>query len=312
MNKDKEIVWNDTIEDFKNFLQIEKSLSINSIDAYLHDIKMLVQFFEISEIEIIPKEISLSHLKQFIDYLCDMGVISEHSQARIISGIRAFFKFCMMEEIIEKDPSKLLESPKLTRNLPDTLTVEEIDMMVNSIDLSKANGHRNQAMIETMYSCGLRVSELINLKITNLHFDLDFVKVVGKGSKERLVPIGETAKNEISLYINTIRNKQTIKKGHENYVFLNQRGAQLTREMVFLIVKDVAKQAGIEKNISPHTFRHSFATHLVEGGADLRSVQEMLGHESITTTEIYTHLNSQYLREVIMSFHPRAQKKVKS
>lgn len=251
-----------------------------------------------------PEEISLNDLQEMIAWISDLG-ISARSQARIISGIKSFFYFLVLEDIIKNDPSELLEQPKIGKKLPEVLSIEEIDQLKNAIDMSKFEGHRNRAIIETLYSCGLRVSELINLKISQLYFDEGFVRVIGKGNKERLVPISDSVKKEITIYMDLVRVHQDIKVGHEDFVFLNRRGAQLTRVMIFTIIKNLATEIGLTKNISPHTFRHSFATHLVEGGANLRAIQEMLGHESISTTEIYTHLSDDLLKEAIASFHPR-------
>jgi integrase/recombinase XerD len=299
------------LDDFESFLQIEKSLSENSVLAYVADVKKLFEFLKVNKPEAHLADICLADLKDFIELISELG-ISPRSQARIISGIRAFFKYLLMDNQIESDPSLLLELPSIGKKLPVFLSIEEIDLLENTIDLSKPEGHRNRAIIETLYSCGLRVSELIGLKITNLFFDHDFIKVTGKGDKERLVPISEKAKNEIDLYLANYRNRMEVKKGFENYLFLNRRGKKLSREMIFIIVKELAEVAGLDKNISPHTFRHSFATHLVDGGADLRAVQEMLGHESIITTEIYTHLSNEYLRQTILEFHPRSKKKLTS
>lgn len=298
--------WENYIKSFEMYLRLEKSLSENTIGAYLHDIKKLVQYHEIKGINISAENLKLSDLQEFLVWVNEFG-INATSQARIISGIKAFYKFLIIEDIIEKNPTELLEAPKTTRKLPDTLGVNEIDALINAIDLSKAEGTRNKAIIETLYGCGLRVTELINLKITNLHFNDGFIKITGKGDKERLVPIGFSAIKSINIYFENIRNQMSIKKDSEDILFLNRRGAKLSRVMIFTIIKDLAEIAGIRKNISPHTFRHSFATHLVEGGADLRAVQEMLGHESITTTEIYTHLDREFLRETIIQFHPRAK-----
>ena len=299
------MIWENYIKSFENYLRLEKSLSENSINAYLHDINKLTQYHEIKEITIKPEDIKLSDLQGFLVWINELG-INATSQARIISGIKAFYKFLIIEDRIELNPTELLEAPKTTRKLPDTLSTTEIDSIINAIDLSKPEGTRNKAIIETLYGCGLRVSELINLKITNLHFNDGFIKITGKGDKERLVPIGFSAIKNISIYLENIRNKMSIKKESEDILFLNRRGSKLTRVMIFTIVKDLAAKAGIRKDVSPHTFRHSFATHLMEGGANLRAVQEMLGHESITTTEIYTHLDRQFLRETIIQFHPRA------
>ncbi len=299
--------WISGIKGFKQYLKLEKSLSPNSIDAYMRDIEKLHQYLEITGDTTMPENITLNQLEQFVQYIHKLG-LNDRSQARIISGIRAFYKYLLMEDVMSHDPTELLEGPKLSRKLPDTLSIDEINAIISSLDLSTPEGTRNKAMLETLYSCGLRVSELINLKISNLFLDIEFIKVVGKGDKERLIPIGSDAIKYINIYRNTTRNQIKIKKGSEDYLFLNRRGKQLGRIMVFLIIKDCVAKAGITKSISPHTFRHSFATHLVEGGADLRAVQEMLGHESITTTEIYTHLDREYLRETIARFHPRFQK----
>lgn len=289
---------------FKSFLKLEKSLSDNSIDAYLRDLDKLYQFGETLKKAKAPQDFNLEELQKFIHWVADLGM-SPTSQARIVSGIKGFYKFLLIEDYISIDPSKLLETPKIGRKLPDTLSLEEIDQIIGAIDLSTNEGQRNKAMLETLYSCGLRVSELIGLKITNLFFDMGFVKVVGKGNKERFVPIGKKAIKEIELYVQHYRNHQNIKPGNEDFLFLNRRGAGLTRVMIFTIIKRLCEAAGIKKTISPHTFRHSFATHLLEGGADLRAIQEMLGHESITTTEIYTHLDRDFLRSEIIEFHPR-------
>lgn len=303
--------WQIERKNFKNFLKIEKNLSNNSIDAYLNDLSKLESFIEGKygkDNKISPHKIDLPELQDFLIHLYDFG-IQKNSQARIISGIKAFYKYLLIEGVIDENPTELLEAPKIGRKLPEVLTVEEIDNLQAQIDLSLPEGHRNLAIVETLYSCGLRVTELINMKISNLFFEQGFVKITGKGNKERLVPISKRAIKYISLYTNKVRINLKIKKGNEDFVFLNRRGSQITRNMIFLIIKDLAKKAELEKNISPHTFRHSFASHLVEGGADLRAVQEMLGHESIITTEIYTHLSNEYLRDTIESYHPRAMKK---
>lgn len=297
--------WEQTIIQFRNFLKLERSLSGNSIDAYETDIRKLVAFLEIKKQTTLPQQIKLEDLKNFIEWINELG-LHARSQMRIISGLKSFFKFLLLDNQIESDPTRLLESPKTGRKLPEVLSILEIDQIIAAIDLSTPEGQRNKAIIETMYSCGLRVSELVNLKITNLYFNDGFIKVIGKGSKERLVPIGNKAIKEIELYY-TYRNLlPVIDKASQNIVFLNRRGKQLTRVMIFTIVKRLAEKAQINKIISPHTFRHSFATHLIDGGADLRAVQEMLGHESILTTEIYTHLDREYLRDAIIRFHPRA------
>ena len=295
--------WKSAILGFKSYLTIERSLSDNSVDAYIRDVKKLANFAK--EKQKTELQISKSDLSEFISNISKNGVASR-SQSRIISGIKAFYKYLIMEDYITADPTELLESPKIGMKLPDTLSIEEIDSLIAAIDLSKAEGERNRAMLEILYSCGLRVTELIILKLSNISFVEGFIKVVGKGNKERLAPIGNTALKYLNIYINEVRNHQEIQKGHEDIIFLNRRGKQLTRVMIFIIIKQLAEKIGLKKNISPHTFRHSFATHLIQGGADLRAVQEMLGHESITTTEIYTHLDKEYLRETIISFHPRA------
>jgi integrase/recombinase XerD len=297
--------WELLLKQFKNYLKLEKSLSLNSIDAYVHDVVKLRQFLEISNKESSPAKLTYNDLTDFLVFLSELGM-SPHSQARIISGIKGFYKFLMIEEIVTNDPSALLESPKLGRKLPDTLSFPEIEALLNSIDLSTAEGTRNRAMLETLYSSGLRVSELVELRLNNVFADQGFLRVLGKGSKERLVPIGREALKYINIYVKEIRCHLVAKPGSENHVFLNRRGAGLTRVMVFTIIKNLAKDLGMKKSISPHTFRHSFATHLIEGGADLRAVQEMLGHESITTTEIYTHLDRDYLKQIIKDFHPRS------
>lgn len=296
--------WSVQTKEFESYLKLEKSLSGNSIEAYQRDVQHLVSFLEFHKMNINPEDVDLLLLEKFIGWVNSMG-IHPRSQARMISGIKGFYRFLLLNEYIDTDPTALLESPRLGRKLPTVLGVEEIDLLLGAIDLSKPEGHRNKAMLETLYSCGLRVTELVTLKISNLYFDEGFIKVIGKGDKERLVPVSKKAIREINFYFDKTRNHQKIQKGNENFVFLNRHGRKLTRVMIFTIIKDLAGIAGIKKNISPHTFRHSFATHLVEGGADLRAVQEMLGHESIITTEIYTHLDREYLRDTIIRFHPR-------
>ena len=306
VGRKKRMSWQGYIKGFKSYLKLERSLSENSVEAYIHDISMLDQFLEIQKIKVTPAEMKLSHLQEFIAWINELGM-SAASQARIISGIKAFFKYLVMENLIINDPSQLIESPKLGRKLPDTLSVLDINNLIEAIDLSSKEGTRNKAMLETLYSCGLRVSELVNLKLSNLHLEIGFVKVLGKGDKERLVPIGNVATKLLRIYITEVRALQTIKPGHEDIVFLNNRGTKLSRIMIFTIIKRLAEKINLKKTISPHTFRHSFATHLIEGGADLRAVQEMLGHESITTTEIYTHLDRDFLRSAIIRFHPRSK-----
>ena len=292
---------------FKQYLQLERSLSINSIEAYADDLKKLENYSELFSGYQTPDKFSYKQLQQFIEWFAKIG-FSAASQARVISGIKTFYKFLILENDIQQNPAELLETPKLTRKIPIFLNVEEIDQLLSLIDRSNNEGERNMSMLETLYSCGLRVSELVNLKITDLHLNSDYIKITGKGNKERLVPIGKIAKKLILNYLTTIRVKYPVKKEFVDILFLNRRGGKLSRVMVFYIIKDLAEKAGIKKTLSPHSFRHSFATHLVEGGADLRAVQEMLGHESITTTEIYTHLDRQFLRDNILSYHPRNKK----
>ncbi|MEI6122678.1 MAG: site-specific tyrosine recombinase XerD [Bacteroidota bacterium] len=289
---------------YNSYLKLEKALATNSIDSYLLDIEKFVQFLKYKNINPSPKEVNLTLLQEFISWLNALGM-SSHSQARIISGLKSFFRFLITENIINSDPSELLESPRLSRKLPETLSIVEINQLIDSIDLSLHQGQRNKAIIETLYGCGLRVSELINLKISDLYFSSSFIRIVGKGDKERLVPIGKTAQKMIFLYIDSIRKHQVIIKGNEDILYLSKHGAKLTRDMIFKIIRGLAIKIGLKKHISPHTFRHSFASHLVENGADLRAVQDMLGHESIITTEIYTHLDREFLRDAIIQFHPR-------
>jgi integrase/recombinase XerD len=297
--------WSFQIKQFEHYLKLERSLSPNSIQAYVRDVVKLKQFIEISNKDIPPEKVTESDILDFLEKLNEFG-IAPHSQARTISGLKAFYKYLIFEEVISKDPMMLVEGPKLGRKLPDTLSVHEIEQILTAIDLSKPEGTRNRAIIETLYSSGLRVSELVDLRLTHIYRDVGFIRVIGKGDKERLVPVGSDALKYMDIYINEIRVHVQIKSGNENFVFLNRRGAKLSRVMIFNIIKDAGKTAGIKKNVSPHTFRHSFATHLIEGGADLRAVQEMLGHESITTTEIYTHLDREYLKQIIKDFHPRS------
>ncbi|HPZ88421.1 MAG TPA: site-specific tyrosine recombinase XerD, partial [Flavihumibacter sp.] len=289
-------MWPSYKKGYKAWLRLEKSLAEQSIEAYLHDIDKLTQYLEIQGRSVAPGDLRLDDLQAFIRWIAEMGM-SQRSQARILSGVRSFYRYCVVEQIVQEDPSVLLEAPKLKRILPDTLSFEEIEKIIATVDRSKPEGERNKAILETMYSCGLRVSEVVGLQISNLYLESGFIRVLGKGSKERLVPIGEVAAKQIQLYVKTVRSKQPVKPGHEDIVFLNRRGAALTRVMIFLLIKEYCAAAGIQKTVSPHTFRHSFATHLVENGADLRAVQEMLGHESITTTEIYTHLDREFLRK---------------
>lgn len=296
-------MWEAYKKGYKAWLQLEKSLADNSVQSYLRDIDKFTAYLQYKNDLKTPGDVILKDLEKFIEWINDLGMTAT-SQARIISGLRSFYKYCLLEQVSALDPTVLMESPKLKRALPDVLAFDEIERIIAAIDLSKPEGGRNKAIFETMYSCGLRVSELVNLKLSCLYLDVGFIKVIGKGDKERLVPIGSSATKFINIYRNNIRNHVAITPGEEDILFLNRRGHRLTRVMIFLILKELVKKAGIKKNVSPHTFRHSFATHLVEGGADLRAVQEMLGHESITTTEIYTHLDREYLRTTLQQFHP--------
>ena len=296
-------MWEAYKKGFRAYLQLEKSLSTNSVDAYTRDIEKLTQYMETAGARKAPAELDLKDLESFVQWVSELGM-TPSSQARMISGIRQFYRYCLIEQITKDDPTILLEAPKLKRALPDVLSFEEIESIINAIDMDTAEGHRNKAILETMYSCGLRVSEVVNLTISNLYLDVGFVRVIGKGNKERLVPIGSSAIKYLNIYRKDVRVHLSIKPGDEDILFLNRRGSRLSRVMIFYIIKDLAKKARISKNISPHTFRHSFATHLVEGGADLRAVQEMLGHESITTTEIYTHIDREFLRETLHMYHP--------
>ena len=299
-------MWDAYKKGFKAYLGLERSLSDNSIQAYLSDLDKLTIFLESTGNSKTPAQLELTELQGFIKWIAELGM-TQSSQARMISGIRTFYKYCLLEDITTSDPTALLEAPKLMRQLPDVLSFEEIECIIAQIDLSTPEGTRNKAILETLYSCGLRVTEVVNLKLSQLYLDVGFIRVVGKGNKERLVPIGSSAIKFILIYKNNIRVHQPVQKGEEDILFLNRRGKRLTRVMIFLIIKELVKKAGISKVISPHTFRHSFATHLVEGGADLRAVQEMLGHESITTTEIYTHLDREFLRKTLQQFHPGFQ-----
>lgn len=299
--------WHKYYKDFQAYMKLERSFSGNTLEAYLRDIRKLSEYLVSEGITVRPEEATASQLKEFIHWIASLGV-SLRSQARIISGVRAFFRFLLMENLIKVNPANQLDLPRTGRKLPVTLEVAEIEAMIGAIDKSTPEGQRNTAIIETLYACGLRVSEVTGLKISGLHFPAGYIRVIGKGDKERLIPVGQKAVDEINWYLDRIRPGISIQRGMEDYLFLNRRGGKLTRVMVFLIVKDLATKAGIRKTISPHTFRHSFATHLVEGGADLRAVQEMLGHESITTTEIYLHLDRDFLRSTILQYHPRARK----
>ena len=300
-------MWEQHIKHYSNYLKLERSLSINSVEAHVHDVELLRQFMSMKHSQLTAMKVTAKHLQEFLQYINELGM-SAHTQARILSGIKGFYKYLLFEELVEKDPTDLIEGPKLGRKLPDTLSFVEIEKLFQAIDQSKPEGGRNRAMLEVLYSSGLRVSELVELRLNNVYADIGFLRVIGKGNKERLVPIGRDALKYLKIYIDEIRGRaphRPPQKGFDSYVFLNRNGKKLTREMIFMIIKGLALQIGLNKSISPHTFRHSFATHLIEGGADLRAVQEMLGHESITTTEIYTHLDRDYLRQVIQEFHPR-------
>lgn len=306
MSKDTPI-WAAYLKGFKAYLQLERSMSDNTVEAYLRDVQMLGSYIFNEQNNTPVAQIEQKHLQHFLAFINELE-LTANTQARILSGVKAFFRYLMLEEVIKNNPTELLEAPKLKRALPVFLSVEEIDQLFSAIDHSTPEGQRNRAMLETMYSCGLRVSELIGLKLSNLYLDVDFVRVIGKGNKERLVPIGGTAAKQIELYRDHVRSHMNIKPGHEDVLFLNRRGAQLSRVMVFTILKNLTAKSGIKKNIHPHTLRHSFATHLVEAGADLRAVQEMMGHKSITTTEIYTHLDRSFLRDTLAQYHPRFSK----
>lgn len=295
--------WQKVIQEFRKFLLFERNLSKNSVSAYLNDIQKLQIFCEDHQLNI--EEINVKNVQHFLEWVNGFG-ISVYTQARLISGIKSFFNFLQLEYELSTNPAELIETPRLTRKIPDVLEVHEIDELISAIDLSHPEGMRNKAMLEVLYGCGLRVSELVELKISNLHLEVEFIKIEGKGNKERLIPIGAQAIKYLKIYLQEVRAKQQVKAGHEDVVFLNRRGAKLTRVMVFLIIKELAQKIGLKKKISPHTFRHSFASHLVEGGADLRAVQDMLGHESITTTEIYTHIDKDYLQSIITQYHPRS------
>lgn len=301
-------IRSDYIKGFEDYLKLEKNAALPTIEAYLHDVNLFSRYLDRFHPQSDEKQLTYDILLGFLKNLGE-AEMAKTSQARIISGIKNFFKFLLLEQLIDIDPSRLLESPKSDRHLPDVLSFEEIETILESVDLSRENGHRNRAILETLYASGLRVSELVNLKLSNIYFELSFVRVTGKNNKERLIPISQSALDQIQFYVQGERNRLTIKKGNEDIVFLNRRGAALSRVMIFNIVKEATRNAGIDKVISPHTFRHSFATHLVEGGADLRAVQDMLGHESITTTEIYTHLDTDFLQETVQFFHPLSKKK---
>ena len=297
--------WAESKKGYETFLRLEKSLSQNSVSAYANDINKLVSFIEEHYPNLVPETVKLAHLRKFVEWMNQKG-ISPRTQARTISGIKSFYKFLLIEEAVENDPTTLLESPRIGRKLPEILTDDEINRLIDAIDDTKPEGIRNKAILETLYSCGLRVSELVDLRLSNLHFEQEFLKIGGKGEKERLVPISKRAIEDIKKYLVVSRKKLNIEKGNENIVFLNRRGKKLSRVMIFTIIKNLAEKIKLEKNISPHTFRHSFASALVQGGADLRTVQEMLGHESILTTEIYTHLDKEYLKDTVNKYHPRS------
>jgi integrase/recombinase XerD len=300
--------WQTAIKSFHSYLKIERSLAGNSVEAYIRDVEKLKDFVEITNLGLLPEQMKGKNLQDFVLFLQQFGLESA-SQARLMSGLRAFYKYLLVTDKINEDPTELLETPRLSRKLPAVLTYHEVQLLFQNIDLSEPQATRNRAMLEVIYACGLRVSELVDLRLTNLFLDIGFLKIIGKGNKERIVPIGEEAIKHLSFYLKTERVHFKTDKANDNIVFLNRRGKKLSRVMIFLIIKDLVEKAGINKVVSPHTFRHSFATHLLEGGADLRAIQDMLGHESITTTEIYTHLDVEYLKETIMTFHPRNKKK---
>ncbi len=298
-------MWESFRKLFKGYLRLERSMSDHSVEAYIRDVEKLEQYLQSHGKEKLrPQDVTFEDLQGCVQWIAQLGMTAS-SQARTISGLKAFYRFLLLEDMAQEDPTQLLEAPKILRKLPDVLTFEEIEKIIAQIPLDTAEGHRNKAILETMYSCGLRVSEVINLQITQLHMDVGFIRVIGKGDKERMVPIGKDAMRQIDIYRRNVRILLPVKHGQEDTLFLNRRGGALSRVMIFLVIKELAQKAGIQKNVSPHTFRHSFATHLVEGGADLRAVQEMLGHESITTTEIYTHLDREFLRDTLLRFHPR-------
>ncbi len=300
------MTWDNAIESYKTYLILEKSLSSNSVEAYLNDINKLAKYCADKHKVKTPDEVTYDILKDYLIYVSEVGV-TNRTQARCISSIRSFFKFLVFDGQLENNPTRLLEAPKIGRKLPNILSVEEIDSMLNAVEMYKPEGQRNKAIIEMLYSCGLRVSELISIKLSNINFRMGIVKIDGKGNKERVIPLSKNAKEEIKRYLKVYRDYLDIEKGYEDVLFLNKRGTALSRVMVFNIIKHLANRAGIKKNVSPHTFRHSFASHLVSGGADLRAVQDMLGHESILTTEIYTHLDDHYLKDTINKFHPRSK-----
>jgi len=302
------LTWTAAITDFKSYLLLERSFSEHSIEAYIRDVNKLREYIALKEYQILPLQVTPKLLSEMIIYLNGLG-LEMSSQARLLSGIKAFYKYLLVEDLLDTDPTELLASPRINRKIPDVLSYPEIEQILAAIDLSTPHGLRNRAIVETLYACGLRVSELTALRLTNIFFDIGFIRVVGKGNKERIIPIGDDAIKHVRIYIQNVRNHMDIPKTSENILFLNRRGAGLSRIMIFMIIKELVEAAGIQKTVSPHTFRHSFATHLIEGGADLKIVQDLLGHESITTTEIYTHMDTDYLRETINTFHPRNQRK---
>ncbi len=300
------VSWKSDIAGFRTYMKLEKSLSVNSVEAYEHDVMKFVQFLEHAQLNVASTEITTQQIRSFLEWISNLGM-SATTQARVLSGLRAFYRYLLMENIINNDPTELIDGPKTIRQLPDTLDYSEVNKLLEAVDLSATGGERNRAMLEVLYGCGLRVSELVGLRISGIHETESFISIIGKGNKQRLVPIGETALKHISVYRKQVRAMQEIQKGEEDFLFLNARGRRMSRVYVFTMIKALAMKAGVTKTISPHTFRHSFATHLVEGGADLRAVQEMLGHASITTTEIYTHIDRRYLKEQVMRFHPRSK-----
>jgi integrase/recombinase XerD len=299
------MIWSDYLDNYKNYLQLEKSLSGNTVEAYLKDINKFTDYLEKNGFSKKPTEVTQEKIREFIDFINELGM-SASSQARALSGIKSFFKFLLVQDEIDRDPSSMIETPKIGRKLPVVLTPHEIEALIMAVDLGAETGYRNRSILEVLYGCGLRVTELVNLKLTDVHFDEGFIKVQGKGNKERLIPMGQKAKDAIIAYIQNYRGTLKIERKDENVLFLNRRGKKMTRVMIFTIIKDLAIKIDLQKNISPHTFRHSFATHLMEGGADLRAIQDMLGHESITTTEVYTQLDKEFLKDTIIRFHPRS------
>ena len=297
--------WKNCIKHYINFIKLERNMAPNSVEAYVRDVTKLEQYSKMIGKEDSPLSLKTIDIQHFLNYIFNLGM-TESSQARVLSGVKSFYKYLQFEELLKVDPTYLIEAPKIGRKIPDVLEIHEIETLFDGVDLNTPEGIRNRAMLETLYSSGLRVSELISLRLTNIFYDIGFVKIVGKGNKERLVPIGKDAIKYIRIYCEEVRRTLKIKDGNENLVFLNRRGSKLTRVMIFTIIKRLTESIGLKKKISPHTFRHSFATHLIEGGADLRAIQEMLGHESITTTEIYTHLDKEYLKQIVHDFHPRS------